>query len=316
MKQWVLAAHNHHDAHKKFPTQQSASVTTHTDWSATAALLPFMEATNLFESLKAKLEPFDPTDPPNNPRFINFAAVLCPSDPTARTLSPNGAKGNISVSYGDGSLQANGSITSLSHAQSVMSRGFYVARATRTVADVTDGMSNTIAISESVTGSSDNLSNVRGGIDKTGTSIQQGSANEIIPANCLNNAINPANRNQILNPYIHADRRRSARYLDGRHFYTGFNTILPPNSPNCSRQSPTGGDTNAESAWAIYSSSSFHTGGVNCGIGDGAVRFINENIDTNGLPNSPQGQALRGKSRFGIWGALGTPKGGETVTLP
>ncbi|MDR2346066.1 MAG: DUF1559 domain-containing protein, partial [Planctomycetaceae bacterium] len=62
--------------------------------------------------------------------------------------------------------------------------------------------------------------------------------------------------------------------------------------------------------------SSFHPGGVNCGITDGAVKFVNENIDTNGLPNSTQGSSFTGPSPYGIWGAVGTPNGGEAKQLP
>jgi hypothetical protein len=311
MKQWVLASHNHSDAHKKLPTQYNQTVTTNCNyWSATALLLPFLEASGIYNQLTSGTG-ITPHDLPADLRTTNIASLICPSDTTARIPSVNSPKSNICVSYGDGSLQANGDITSLGHAQSVMSRGIYVAQATRTIADITDGLSNTIAISESVTGSTERLQNVRGGVDLTGTSIQ-GSGNEIVPSNCLNNAYSLTDRNQIRTPYIHVNRWRCSRYLQGYHIYTGFNTILPPNAPNCSRQ-VTG---EAEHTWAIYSASSFHSGGVNCGIADGGVRFISETVDTNGLPNSPQGQGLRGKSRYGVWGALGTPKGGETVTMP
>jgi hypothetical protein len=313
MKQWVLASHNHNDAHKKLPTQCNQIVNTNRNyWSATALLLPFMEASGIYERL-ATGAGITPHDLPEDLRTTNLASVICPSDTTTRIPGLNCPKGNICVSYGDGCLQANGDVTSLSHAQSVMSRGIYVSRAVRTMADITDGLSNTIAISEVVTGSTERLQNVRGGIDRTGTSIQQGSANEIIPSNCLNNAYSLTDRNQIRTPYIHADRWRCCRYLDGRPIYTGFNTIVPPNSPNCNRQGATG---DAETTWAIYSASSFHSGGVNCGIADGGVRFISETVDAGHPATVLQGSSLRGKSPCGVWGAIGTPKSGETVTLP
>jgi type II secretory pathway pseudopilin PulG len=319
MKQWVLASHNHHDAYKRFPTQLTDSLTPNANarWSATAALLPYMEATNLYDSIKTLCStPYDLDTSKSLPIYINFASVFCPSDSENKIPGGNGAKGNICASSGDGSLQANGTVTTMDNSQCVMSRGFYVPKATRTIADVIDGMSNTLAISESVTGSLNRLRNVKGGIDQTGTSIQvtqSGNNNYISPSNCLNNAFSSANRNQLANPYIHADRWRCCRYLDGSQIYSNFHTITPPNSPNCNRN-PSPND--AESGWAFYAASSFHPGGVNCGIGDGAVRFITDTIDVNGLPVSPQGVLLRGKSRFGVWGALGTPKGGESVTLP
>jgi hypothetical protein len=45
---------------------------------------------------------------------------------------------------------------------------------------------------------------------------------------------------------------------------------------------------------------------------DGAVRFFTNEIDTNNLPNSAPGSATT-PSVYGVWGALGTAKGGEVV---
>jgi hypothetical protein len=274
-----------------------------------------MEATNLYDSIRTSCTaPYHVNTSGSTPNYVNVASILCPSDTENKTTGLGCAKGNICVSSGDGCLQSNGT-RAMTHIESVASRGFYVSRITRTIADVADGMSNTIAISESVTGSPNRLRNVKGGVDRTGASIQLGTNTNIRPSNCLNDAFDPANRNQILNPYIHNERWRCSRYLDGYQLYTTFHTITPPNSPNCNRSGPSD-PYDPENTWSFYSASSFHTGGVNCGIGDGAVRFITDTIDVNGLPNSPQGQLLRGRSNFGIWGALGTPQSGESVTLP
>ncbi|MDR2706205.1 MAG: DUF1559 domain-containing protein [Planctomycetaceae bacterium] len=51
-----------------------------------------------------------------------------------------------------------------------------------------------------------------------------------------------------------------------------------------------------------------HSGGVNAGMLDGSVRFISDTIDCNGASS---GQVTSGKSPYGVWGALGTPAGGE-----
>ena len=51
------------------------------------------------------------------------------------------------------------------------------------------------------------------------------------------------------------------------------------------------------------------TKAVNVGIADGSVRFVSDTIDA-GSPNSYGVTA--GKSPYGVWGALGTPTGGET----
>jgi hypothetical protein len=44
-------------------------------------------------------------------------------------------------------------------------------------------------------------------------------------------------------------------------------------------------------------------------MGDGSVRFVSETIDA-GSPNSYA--VTTGKSPYGVWGAMGSPAGGET----
>jgi prepilin-type processing-associated H-X9-DG protein len=96
--------------------------------------------------------------------------------------------------------------------------------------------------------------------------------------------------------------------LDGLVLYTGFNTIMPPNSPSCVK-------TTSEQTSGFYAVNSNHSGGVNAARVDGSVSFISDTIDTGGLPDSKQGRALTGSSPYGVWGALGTPDGGESKSL-
>ncbi|MDR2763047.1 MAG: DUF1559 domain-containing protein [Planctomycetaceae bacterium] len=313
MKQWVLASHNHHDAHDILPQHASQIINAsggHYRWSATAALLPFLELQGIFDNMKTENQPpWYNTNPTTNARFKNLSVVQCPSDGTTTTPGGNGAKGNIVVSNGDGILQANGSITSSSNAQYVGSRGVYIARFAKTFNEISDGLSNTISISETVTGSGDNLYNVLGGTNNSGSAIQISSpANTVAPSACMNNAYNTTDRTLLANG-INNDYWRGCRYLDSLPIYTVFSTIMPPNTPTCRPSA-------SEDVWGFYTASSFHPGGVNCGITDGSVRFVNENIDTNGLPNSTQGLVFTGPSPYGVWGAAGTPSGGESIQLP
>jgi prepilin-type processing-associated H-X9-DG protein len=103
-----------------------------------------------------------------------------------------------------------------------------------------------------------------------------------------------------------SNQRRCARYLDGLILYTGFATIMPPNAPTCPK------NNNTEHCWGIYTASSNHPGGVNTARADGSCSFVSETVDCNGLPESIQGQGLNGPSNYGVWGALGTPSGGES----
>ena len=60
----------------------------------------------------------------------------------------------------------------------------------------------------------------------------------------------------------------------------------------------------------MFAASSYHTGGAQALLADGSVRYISENIDTGNLAVST---TLGGRSPYGIWGALGTKSGGETI---
>ena len=72
----------------------------------------------------------------------------------------------------------------------------------------------------------------------------------------------------------------------------------------------------------MTTASSYHSGGVNCCMGDGSVRFVSDTIDcgdqTNDLysvvPNKERPQDYGGKTVYGVWGAMGTASGGESTT--
>jgi prepilin-type processing-associated H-X9-DG protein len=89
----------------------------------------------------------------------------------------------------------------------------------------------------------------------------------------------------------------------GHPWWAGFNTVLPPNSPSCYEAN----NRNPSNQPGIYSASSKHPGGVQVTMVDGSVRFVKENIACGnyGVGSPPS---------FGIWGALGTLAGGETVS--
>jgi prepilin-type processing-associated H-X9-DG protein len=86
----------------------------------------------------------------------------------------------------------------------------------------------------------------------------------------------------------------------------GFSTVLPPNSPSCASGA-------WEDSWGVYSASSEHPGGVNVLLGDGSVRMISETINTGDLSRA---EVTSGLSPYGVWGALGSKDGGESVSAP
>jgi prepilin-type N-terminal cleavage/methylation domain-containing protein len=93
---------------------------------------------------------------------------------------------------------------------------------------------------------------------------------------------------------------------DGQAERCVFHTVLPPNGPGCTA----GANRNQDDNHLVLSASSRHVGGVHCLMADGAVRFISENIDTGNLA-APE--VSSGPSPYGVWGALGTRAGNEVV---
>ncbi|MDR2117130.1 MAG: DUF1559 domain-containing protein [Planctomycetaceae bacterium] len=112
------------------------------------------------------------------------------------------------------------------------------------------------------------------------------------------------------------------RWLDGAIAYTGFVTLLPPNGPSPLSAAFTLAETASDPGDGIamvVTASSFHPGGVNAALADGSVKFYSDTIDTTTCYNTTAGATsdkayTSGKSTHGVWGALGSRNGGESVS--
>ncbi|MDR3232381.1 MAG: DUF1559 domain-containing protein [Planctomycetaceae bacterium] len=211
----------------------------------------------------------------------------------------------------------------------------------RSIADLSDGSSNTIAFGEITICWNDEE------ISRNGTWILENAeqplrAGDIIAA--TNNAKNNPRAILTVAPsgvYTastsvpgKAAGAKGLYWGFGAPLFSSFSTILPPNSPSCAtgilpssgnsftyaanapnNNANNNGTSNGENTWVqgrrvMNSASSWHSGGVNVTLGDGSVHFISERIDTGSgtrIVNS-------GPSPFGVWGALGSIDGGESVT--
>jgi hypothetical protein len=140
-------------------------------------------------------------------------------------------------------------------------------------ATILDGSSNTIAASESIK-SDDNASlfNPLTDIVKTGTANWPGSKFWTMTQI---NAYGPSCLTQGATAHYSIGRGNWSNGLTG---VTIMNTLVPPNwqYPDCDYQS--GG---VMDGMGTYGARSRHTGGVQCVMGDGAVRFISDSVDIN-----------------------------------
>ena len=302
MKQLGLALHNYHDVFGRFVFGKGG-----TGWYAAntgnwgrlgglVPLLPYVDQAPLYNQITSP-GTFNGTDYPAwgpepwktgyTPWRTQIPALVCPSDGQPQQDWNAGrspiAKTNYGFSNGD-------SINASQNARNT--RGMFAHSTCYGVSDAFDGSSNTILMAEIVRRVSDGL-DVLGGtaVNVTGTDQNPSVCENIVGQN---------------GQFVAGTEMRGwsgDRWCDSNVSMTGFNTVLPPNGPRCSNDTWDG-------RWGVYSAQSRHVGGVQVLMGDGSVHFISENIDSG---DSSAPDPTGGPSPYGIWGALGTKAGSETI---
>lgn len=297
LKQLGLALHNYHDTYGKFPARNMGTGTPGSGYQRTRisgmmALLPFFEQEALYNQLiqPGQRAPWDAA-------FAGFElpALLCPSDGSASN-SPAGSTFGIYNYVFCGGDSLNGTSSGSETVPTPRaSRGLFASYLCYGFRDMTDGTSNTIALSELVRP----ISTGDIGMLASSTSITT-------PAACK--ATYDYTNHVYYSGGWTSDTSRGYRFADGAEYFAGFNTILPPNSPSCF--------SGSGSHWfpGMYSAGSRHPGGVLCAMGDGSTRFVSETIDTGNQSTAPPAYNGSGYSPFGVWGAMGTRNGSETYT--
>jgi prepilin-type N-terminal cleavage/methylation domain-containing protein/prepilin-type processing-associated H-X9-DG protein len=311
MKQLGLACQNFHDVYKKFPPGshstyfQSLVGSQNGNWPRVGYLphlLPYIEQQPLYTQVVEYEKIANPWDTGNfpdgrpSPYKTKIQTLVCPSDGL-----PPAADDDAFTSY------------HCNHGDIAMNWDWWEwrgpfgngERGECSFADMKDGSSNTILLGEVCIGRTDGTNApVKGGI-ATGEAMPpegnlvacraRAGANGRLTGNCQES--NGATGWGL-----------GRRWGDAISIYSQFFTLMPPNTPTC-------GD-NGEN-WTMPTASSYHPGGVNVALGDGSVRFISDTIDAGnpalGITSTPP-QGYTGPSLRGIWGALGTAKGRETVS--
>jgi len=311
LKQIGIALHNYHDSYNQIPYTNGGGASS--GQSGFVSILPYIDQANLYNKLgvPATYGATSFTAWPTSylaayvPWQTKLAVYVCPSDSEGQNSDTSHGGGWAvygvlgKCSYG----LSSGDYTPGWHEKAPRGPFGYCERQF-SFRDITDGLSNTVAISERCIGFGDGT-RIRGGfVDNHSSS--PGPWNASAPtAAYLNN--NPAG--------CMATRGSGGSYVTGMSSYashtgfgwspgfadfTGISTILPPNGPSC------------RGAYGMYATaSSYHIGGVNVLMCDGAVTFIGDSINTGNLA-SPG--VASGPSPYGVWGALGSMNGGESVT--
>ncbi len=323
LKQLGLSLHNYESTHKRFPSMQTGSGTIFAGqqrfaMSGVYSLLPFMEQTALYNNLETiQLEPWN-----GNANYLARQKFLeCPSDAgEAEPTSAGRTRGLNSYAFcgGDNYISSQWMLPNEERNNAALAaqklviknRGIFGRANFPKIGEISDGTSNTLAFSEF---------NRPESVQSIGMVVLI-AADPLTysPLSCRAQWNGRTWANQAL--VFTGDTARGYRAYEGKAFFAGFTTILPPNSPSCMVST---GVTSPHWFSGIYSAGSQHTGGAQVALADGSVRFINQSIDTGNLgavaPISAGGglsnSGNAGLSPYGTWGALGTMQGGEVVTL-
>ncbi|MBC7352007.1 MAG: DUF1559 domain-containing protein [Thermogutta sp.] len=307
MKQVALGIHNYHDTYKVFP---ALGVRTcrgrYYAWSM--MILPYIEEKPLYDAIMSQAKspamlPEPWTTDPNHPTWGPFVrdwwrkdipAYTCPSDQPIPNRAESPARLNYKACVGDDYHQ-NHFRPDQNYRQN---RGIFQCERWIGTEYVTDGTSNTVMLGEMVAGGYPD--DVLGGV-----ALLMQSWN---PAACLAR-IDPTNPKKITPP-VRADfRPTGGRAWDGRPYFCGFATMVAPNGPSCHWGSVDGNEH-------MGTASSYHPGGVNVAMADGAVRFISQTIDVGNQAIDDVPDPGNRPSPWGVWGALGSCGGGESVAVP
>ncbi|WP_437206544.1 DUF1559 domain-containing protein [Planctomicrobium sp. SH664] len=320
LKQIGLALHNYHDAHTVFPgvgggpiNRSTGNLANDRRMSPFASILPYVDEGPLYSMISGSWTgpdgytygPFmgGPTDTAYGPFSARYQPkfLLCPStNPLRNPRGQSGPFGGSSTTHyvfclGDlinnnVNPQSRGLFWGSNHPTTAMN-----ARQ-KGVRDVTDGTSNTLALSERVN-ATDRPTEVMG-------SMAVIPNIHLNPRLCLE-AVG-SDGIDFKSTYVVGTEAAGQFRLafDSYPGSSGFTTVLPPNSPSCGTST---------SSWGIYSAQSRHPGGVHALLVDGSVRFISQNIDTGNTAATSPSLNFEGPSPYGVWGALGTISGGEVI---
>lgn len=350
-KQIGLAIHNYHAAYNQMPQQGTGTGlaiglpyqtpgANEYRLSFLVGITPFIEQQALWEQIS---NPYATTDGamfqamgplpsmslseyspnPYLPWLTDIAGFRCPSDP-GKGL-PSMGRTNYAACMGDANhttiesetYRLNSSLLNTADRISrvnTAARGAFVYRKQMAFRDILDGLSNTIMCGEILTDLGDRDIRTTPA-NAGGRTTAQWSPGGILRCRAAG-FIDPARprfwtQTQAIEPS--SEERRGSKWMCGIVLYSGFHTMLPPNTETCFH-----GNRHQE---YIASTSSRHQGGAHVLMGDGAVKFITDSIDA-GNSNSAQVKTsdqpdvlpAGSPSPFGLWGSLGTRANRETIS--
>lgn len=277
--------------------------------------LPYIEQVAVYDQIAVVMGNEDMTTSPvtynpqdgaaNSPFSTEIATFLCPSEAKPeRDTATSAGKTNYGGNYGDFYRRNDNESTPRAPFQA----GNY---GRVRFATIVDGTSNTLLFAERT------IRPYRSAA-ATGGSVKSDIAHLTLNGNGLTpplECLQKASGNEIPGDICYASstaRFVGAAWGGARANCSGFHAMLPPNSVVC-------GDTvDQPDSRNLISAGSYHSGGVNVGLCDGSVRFVSDTVncgDPNQTPVSNPSTNHSGKSPWGVWGAMSSIDGAESVNL-
>ena len=324
LKQLGLAFHNYESSNSTFPpttilipapTGPPGTLSFESSWSAFARVSPFLEQNAFFNSINFSLSY---GAAPNTTVSITPLSVLfCPSDPGSHIDDASlGGTGFATTSYGtcDGDWYVYSFNWGATNSVGPRNQCAFGPTYSRTIAQFTDGLSNSLFVSEGYIGHSQMRSCLSTPTAPSDASVgtftptnvpPPGAASASALANLIASCSTPSSKIKAGGPIGHT------RWCNGGVYYSGFTTAMPPN-PTVSSVSRAVGtsltgrivpmdwdsvdENDGGPTYMSLAASSYHSGGVNTLFGDGSVRYVKNSV-------SPV-----------VWRGLGSIAGGEVTS--
>ncbi|HUQ67949.1 MAG TPA: DUF1559 domain-containing protein [Planctomycetaceae bacterium] len=284
LKQLGLALHNYHDVFNTFPRGSFGAYAAGTngtcppnlnggwgsEWeghSVHMMLLPYIDQAPVYNKIDQNAT-WTRDCATANPSSLNSQNAQLVKIPAFNCASDN----NMPVADGTNNYVFSTGPNMGWTGTAANSIGMFSRRFHKGLRDVTDGSSNTICASELIKGDVSNTTYTFGtdyirnqaltGVNATYPTVAQLNA---YSTQCAGGT---------------ADHRSDAgrNWASPMMYDTLFNTLLPPNTKNHTCHNCAGcGRGDADGVWPARSR---HTGGAHTLMGDGAVKFISDNVDT------------------------------------
>jgi len=314
LKQLGLAHHNYHDSFKCFVYRMGGTSCSgcgsydHNTYrrSGFISLLPYMEQGPMWDRIKGGDPGSVAAEGPVGwtgwgPWNYSPATLKCPSD---EGWSQSSETDTNSYAFCSGDQ-----IHSIRTCQTP--RGIFGYLKCTRISDIKDGTSNTAMMSERLSAANQSSTFRSQSPGTAGTQQVEHVKGHAHAGGSLRNSPNICynftdGKYFVAGTSVHCYFGQN--WHDGEVAIVGFNTVLPPNAPACSEAGSWGDANNM-----VIPPASRHPGGANVLLADGSVRFVSETIDTGNL-GVPQPDS--GVSQYGVWGAMGSKTGGESVSMP